>query len=232
MSAAIRLEGVSKAFGAGPAAVQALRSVSLSIPAGAAVVVAGPSGSGKTTLLSLLGGLDSPDAGRVVVDGLEVSALGERERSAFRRRRVGFAFQEAHLLEELTILENATVPPALLGLPRRAGDERARGLLAQLGLGGRTGAYPRELSGGERQRAAIARALSHGPGLVLADEPTANLDSQSAQEVTDLLLELCARHGATAVLATHDPRVIGRVPGRVILKDGAVERVEGLPAAD
>jgi putative ABC transport system ATP-binding protein len=218
----VELEGVSRSFqlGAGQV-VRALDGVSLSVPAGAAVAVTGPSGSGKSTLLHLVGAMDQPDAGRVVVGGWELTALRGRELARYRRT-IGFVFQRFHLLPALTVLDNVLAP----ALPRRTSfDKHARGreLLAAVGLAERAGSVPSRLAGGEQQRVAIARALLNEPGLLLADEPTGNLDSGTGAEIMQLLLDLRRQRGMTLLVATHDPTVASRCDRIVKLRDGAVE---------
>jgi putative ABC transport system ATP-binding protein len=207
--------------------VRALDGVTLAIDAGASVAVSGPSGSGKSTLLNVLGALDRPDSGRVVVHGRDLGTLSRRELARYRRT-VGFVFQRFNLLPALTALDNVLAPV----LPYGPDDERAAALLAAVGLAGREDALPARLSGGEQQRVAIARALVNSPRLILADEPTGNLDSRTGGEIVDLLLQLQSR-GITIVLATHDPQVAARC-GRVVrLIDGRVaDDVDVHAAAD
>ncbi|HRR83115.1 MAG TPA: ABC transporter ATP-binding protein [Planctomycetota bacterium] len=228
MSHAIRFHHVTKQFGAGHAAVVALRGVSLRVPEAALAVVAGPSGSGKTTLLHLVGGIEAPTAGRVEAAGLDLTGRSERALSRYRRQRVGFVFQQFNLLGDLTVRENIELPLALNGFPNRA--TRVAVLLDRLGLSDRARAFPRELSAGEQQRVAIARGIAHHPALLLADEPTANLDTANAREVIALLGELNREERLTILLTTHDPGVIEHIPRRIFLHDGALERLEGLDA--
>jgi putative ABC transport system ATP-binding protein len=226
---AIRLEEVSRRHRIdGDREVRALDGVTLAIDAGATVAVSGPSGSGKSTLLNVLGALDRPDGGRVIVHGRDLGALSRRALAEYRRT-VGFVFQRFNLLPALTALDNVLAPV----LPYGPDDERAAALLAAVGLAGREDALPSRLSGGEQQRVAIARALVNSPRLILADEPTGNLDSRTGREIVDLLLELQARDGITIVIATHDAQVAARC-GRVIrLLDGRVtEDVDLRAAAD
>lgn len=226
MTFATQLDHVTKQFGTGRAAVVALRDVSLRVPEGAMVGVAGPSGSGKTTLLHLVGGLEAPTAGRIEAAGLDLTRRGERALSRYRRQRVGFIFQQFNLLGDLTVRENIELPLVLNGLPDRA--PRIDGLLKRLGLSSRAGAFPRDLSAGEQQRVAIARGVAHRPTLLLADEPTANLDTANAHQVIALLSEINREERVTILLTTHDPGVIERIPSCVFLHDGALERIEGL----
>ncbi|HJQ74826.1 MAG TPA: ABC transporter ATP-binding protein, partial [Gaiellaceae bacterium] len=222
--AGVEMRGVSKRYATGRQTVVALDGVDLDLTAGSLVGVAGPSGSGKSTLLHLLGAMDVPDEGTIRVGGEEVTTLSGSERVAYRRR-VGFVFQAFHLLPALTALDNVAAPL----LPYRDDfdkHERARALLAAVGLAGREDALPSELSGGQQQRVAIARALVNEPPLLLADEPTGNLDSRTGEELLELLLELRAERGTTVVVATHDPVVAGRCDRVVRLHDGRVAGLE------
>ncbi len=214
--------GLIKRFRMGQATVEALRGVDLQVSAGEVLVVAGPSGSGKSTLLHLLGTLDEPDAGALTIDGTPASSMGESARTAFRRVRLGFVFQTFNLLPVLSAQENVELPLWLAGVGRRERRRRAQEALAEVGLGARLGHRPDQLSGGERQRVAIARALVHRPLAVLADEPTGNLDSETAADVMELLMSLNRSSGTAFVVATHDAVLISRAPRRVILHDGRV----------
>jgi putative ABC transport system ATP-binding protein len=216
----VRVEGLSKRYSAGAATVVALDRVTLSIHPGTMVAVTGPSGSGKSTLLHLVGAMDLADAGRILVGDYEVTRLSRHEQAAYRRR-IGFVFQRFHLLAALTALDNVAAPL----LPYRTAfekHERAAELLRAVGLGDRGGSLPSELSGGEQQRVAIARALVNDPILLLADEPTGNVDSQTGGEIMDLLLELREQRGMTVIVATHDPVVASRCDRVVRLFDGRV----------
>jgi putative ABC transport system ATP-binding protein len=209
------------AMGAEP--VFAVRGVSLSIHAGEFVALQGPSGSGKTTLLNLLGLLDRPDSGLLTVDGVGAAGLPENARADMRRDRFGFVFQTFNLIPVLSARENVEYPMAIAG--RSAPDRRARaaGLLETVGLAEKTGVRPDLLSGGQRQRVAIARALANEPAVVFADEPTANLDSHTAEEILDLMRGLCDTRGVAFLFATHDPRVVERARRVVALHDGRIE---------
>jgi len=205
VEAQIRLTAINKTYGA----LTVLEECNLSIQAGEFVVVVGRSGSGKSTLLNLIGGLDRPTAGDVELLGQSLAGLSEDELSRVRCRRLGFVFQFFNLIPTLTVAENVRLPMALNGASRAEGIRRADLLLGELGLDGCGGRFPEELSGGEQQRIAIARALSHKPNIVLADEPTGNLDLETAEEVLALLEQTCRRHRATLVMATHSREVLG-----------------------
>lgn len=199
--------------------VLALRGISLGIEQGEFVAVVGPSGSGKSTLLHLLGALDRPTEGEIRVDGAGLAAL--RRPDAFRRRTVGFVFQLHHLIPVLTAAENVEVPMIALGVPRRVRKQRARDLLERVGLADRACHLPSQLSGGESQRVAVARALANNPPLILADEPTGELDSDAGQEIVRLLAELNAQ-GRTVVIVTHNPQVAASARRTVMLRDGRI----------
>ena len=219
---AILAEDLVMAFptGDGEEAVTVLDGLSLSIDAGASVAVVGPSGCGKSTLLGLLGALDVPTSGRVLIGDAEVSALAEGSRAAIRRREIGFVFQSDNLQPFLTVSENVVLQRVLAGDPD--GGARAQELLAELGLGDLLQRLPGELSGGQRQRVAVARALVHEPGVVLADEPTGALDAGTSSRVVDLLLAARERLGCTLVVVTHDPDVAGRMSATVQLHEGRI----------
>ncbi|MGH9466222.1 MAG: ABC transporter ATP-binding protein [Terriglobales bacterium] len=215
----VRAESVSKRYGAGSASTAAVREVSLAIAPGEFVALMGPSGCGKTTLLNLLGGMDLPTSGHVWLAGQDTAALRDPALTVLRRRSVGFVFQAFHLLPTLTVAENIAVPLRLAGAGAGAGA-RVNELAERLGITGRLAAYPHELSGGEAQRAALARALIHRPQLLLADEPTGNLDSQAAATVLALLAELSRAQGAAVVMATHSAEAAARADRRLAMRDG------------
>ena len=215
--------GLTRSYRLGAATVPAVAGVTLAIQAGEFVALQGPSGSGKTTLLNLLGLLDRPDSGSLAVDGRDAAGLSENDRADLRRDRFGFVFQTFNLIPVLSAQENVEYPMALarVGAPDRR--SRARELLAAVGLAEKAAVRPDLLSGGQRQRVAIARALANGPAVVFADEPTANLDSHTAEEILDLMRGLCDSRRVAFLFATHDPRVVARARRVVSLHDGRVE---------
>jgi len=206
----------------GGAEVTVLDGVSLDVARGECVAITGPSGSGKSTLLGLLAGLDTPVSGTVEVDGVDLGPLDEDALARFRRDRIGFVFQSYHLIPTLTAVENVAVPLELAGL--RDARARATALLAEVGLRARGHHYPVQLSGGEQQRVALARAVAREPGLLLADEPTGNLDSATGAQIIELLLALNRERGSTLVLVTHDPALAAQADRQVALRDGRVVR--------
>ena len=220
---ALRLEKVTKVYKKGDSEVRALDGVDLDIEAGEFLTVVGPSGSGKTTLLNLLGCLDSPSEGSMVYDGQELRALGERGLSAYRRDRISFVFQSYNLIPVLTVRENVELP-LIIEHKLSNGDIRARAeeMIAAVGLAGKESRFPRELSGGQEQRVAIARALVKRPLVVLADEPSANLDSHTAQEIVELMRSINLERGTTFVFSTHDRLVMDHARRIVTIRDGRV----------
>jgi len=217
----IRCEEVTRVYSMGEANVTALRGVSFAIAPGEFAAITGPSGCGKSTLLHLLGVVDVPSSGRVVVDGHDTAGLSDRDATDFRLRRVGFVFQRFYLMPTLSAAENVELPMAEAGVTRAARRSRARELLGYVGLGDRAGHRPTQLSGGEQQRVAIARALANQPALLLADEPTGELDAETGASLLELFARL-NRDGTTLVFVTHDP-VVARAAARVIaLRDGRV----------
>ena len=219
----VTASGLSKAYHLGEAIVPAIRRVTITLDEGEFVALQGPSGSGKTTLLNLLGLLDQPDEGDVVIRGEDARALSEDERSDLRRDRFGFVFQTFNLIAVLSAEENVAYPMALAGVPAAERSQRARELLEAVGLADKIGVRPDLLSGGQRQRVAIARALANRPALVFADEPTANLDSHPAEEILGLMREISDSSGVAFLFATHDPRVVARARRIVTLRDGSIE---------
>ncbi|MFW5678965.1 MAG: ABC transporter ATP-binding protein [Pseudomonadota bacterium] len=198
--------------------VDVLNGIDLEVEAGTSLAIVGPSGSGKSSLLAVIAGLEPPTSGAIVVDGTDVASLDENARADWRRRHLGILFQSFHLIPTLTALENVAVPLELAG--RRDAEEAARTWLERVGLGARTHHRPSQLSGGEQQRVALARALVAGPRLVLADEPTGNLDGATAHDVADLLFALPREAGATLLVITHDPRLAARADRQVRMADG------------
>jgi putative ABC transport system ATP-binding protein len=222
---AVELQHLSKTYREGEAERVVLRDVSLAVAEGEIAVLVGRSGSGKSTLLNLIAGIDRPTAGTVVVNGTDLTALDEQARTRFRRQHIGFVFQFFNLLPLLTVEENLLLPLDLNGRADARGVARARALLERVGLGGRGASFPDRLSGGEQQRVAIARALIHEPDIILADEPTGNLDADTAAGVLDLLDALAREAGRTVLMATHSREVIGVADRILSIERGAlVER--------
>src|SRR6266704_5336106 len=216
----ISVRGLSMRLVSGAGAVNVLTDVSLEVPRGQFLAVAGPSGSGKSTLLGLVAGLDQPTAGRITVAGVEITRLGEDALARFRRDTIGYVFQSYHLIPTLTALENVAVPLELAGEPHAL--DRAGALLAEVGLAGRARHYPVQLSGGEQQRVAVARAVCRRPRLLLADEPTGNLDSATGKQIIELLVDLHRNLGSTLVLVTHDPALASLADRVITLRDGRI----------
>jgi putative ABC transport system ATP-binding protein len=214
----IVLDHVSKTVVSGSAPLTILHPLDLRIDAGQSVAITGPSGSGKSTLLGLIAGLDAPTTGRIVIDGVDITALDEDRLARLRGEKIGFVFQFFHLIPSLTALENVLVPMEIAG--RRDAAGRARDLLEEVGLSGRGHHYPSQLSGGEQQRVALARALSNDPPILLADEPTGNLDSTNGRHIMDLLLEVNRARRTTLVLVTHDAALAALVGSQLALADG------------
>lgn len=221
--AQIELSGVERIFHLGDSTVHALHALTLGIEAGEYVAVMGPSGSGKSTLLNLLGLLDRPDAGSYHLEGRDVTTLSPDEQARVRRERIGFVFQSFHLVPRLTAAENIALPMMLAGVPPRERGERVQRALADFGLVDRAEHRPDQLSGGQRQRVAIARATIMRPSLILADEPTGNLDRSTGQEVTRLLEQLNA-DGVTLIVVTHDPVMGGRARRQLMMEDGMLKQ--------
>jgi lipoprotein-releasing system ATP-binding protein len=221
----LEARGVARHFIEGGVRLEVLRGLELAVRSGERLGIIGASGSGKTTLLQILGGLDRPDAGSVHIAGRDVHALGEAERGQLRNHTIGFVYQFHHLLGEFSALENVAMPLLLRRLPAAIAAERARALLARVGLAERLGHRPHQLSGGERQRAAVARALVTEPALVLADEPTGNLDGRNAEQVFALMLELNREFGTSLVVVTHDVRLAARMDRVLELGEGRLAPV-------
>lgn len=217
----IIVKSLTMRLAAGDHTVTVLDDVTLEIPEKQIVAIAGPSGSGKSTLLGLIAGLDRPTAGSVRLDGLEITTLAESEMARFRRKNIGYIFQSFHLIPTLTAQENVAVPLELRGDP--SASARSAELLSTVGLQDRQSHYPIQLSGGEQQRVAVARAFACRPAILLADEPTGNLDSATGRQVIDLLLALNRDHGSTLVLVTHDPNLASYADRIITLRDGRIE---------
>ena len=221
MNSILNVESVTKVYRSGGRDLVVLEGIDFAVEGGASCAIVGPSGSGKTTLLGICAGLDEPSAGAVVLDGVALSGLNEDGRAALRNRSVGFVFQSFHLIPTLTALENVMVPLELRGEGGAAG--RARALLGEVGLGDRCGHFPVQLSGGEQQRVALARAFINRPRILFADEPTGNLDGETAERVTELLFRLNAEAGTTLILVTHDFELAGRTDRTIRLRSGRME---------
>ena len=216
----IELRGVSKTVQSGGEPLTILHCLDLSVPTGQFLSIVGPSGSGKSTLLGLIAGLDSPSTGQIAIDGVEITRLDEDRLARLRGTKIGFVFQFFHLLPSLTALENILVPLEIAGVSDAA--ERARSLLADVGLTDRGHHYPSQLSGGEQQRIAIARALANDPPILLADEPTGNLDSKNGRHVVELLVEVNKVRRTTIVMVTHDSELTGRSDAVLSMRDGGL----------
>ncbi|MBV9094662.1 MAG: ABC transporter ATP-binding protein [Streptosporangiaceae bacterium] len=216
-------DGVTRTFARGQVAVHALRGVSFTVPPGKLAVLRGRSGSGKTTLLNIIGGLDRADSGTVLVAGRDITAMSEAERTRLRRGCVSFIFQSFGLIPILSATENIGIPLRIAGMAPKQREERARLMLDLVGLGEHARQRPGELSGGQQQRVAIARALAVGPQLLLADEPTGQLDSETAKQIMRLLRAVVESEGVTALVATHDPNLIDIADAVLVLEDGRIQ---------
>jgi putative ABC transport system ATP-binding protein len=225
----IRIENVTKVAQSGSEKLTILHPLDLEVPRGQFLSIMGPSGSGKSTLLGLIAGLDAPTSGRITIDGQELTALDEDSLARLRGAKIGFVFQFFHLLPSLTALENVLVPMEIAGM--RDAERRSLELLREMGLSERSHHYPSQLSGGEQQRVALARALANDPPILLADEPTGNLDAANGRHIIQILLDAHERRDTTIVLATHDPELAARADRRLVLKAGRLERVTARPEA-
>lgn len=216
----VQLRNLSRSFQEGAAQRQVLDHVNADFESGQFVVLLGHSGSGKSTLLNLISGIEQPTSGEVIIDGLTITKMRERDRTRFRRDQIGFVFQFFNLIPTLTALENITLPQELAGLPKRTAMNAAQDLLQKVDMAGRENTLPDKLSGGEQQRVAICRALAHNPVLVLADEPTGNLDNKTGDKVIGLLLDLTRKAGKTLIMATHNPAVVQHADRVLCLRGG------------
>jgi lipoprotein-releasing system ATP-binding protein len=224
----LEARNVARQFQQGPVTLEVLKSVNVSILAGERLSIVGASGSGKTTLLQILGGLDKPSSGQVLVEGKDIHALGEKERGDLRNRAMGFVYQFHHLLPEFSALENVAMPLLVRRMNTGEAKDRASEILKRVGLGERLTHRPHQLSGGERQRAAVARALVTQPKLVLADEPTGNLDGRNAESVFELMLELNRERRTSLVIVTHDLRIAARMDRALEIENGSLREVDAL----
>jgi putative ABC transport system ATP-binding protein len=221
----VKVENVEKVYLLGENQVQALKGVSMELNKGEFIALMGPSGSGKTTLLNLIGALDKPSKGNVYIDGKDIAALKEKELNDLRRRTIGFIFQFYNLIPVLSAFENVELPMLIAGIPKKEREERALQLLDIVGLAKRSDHRPDELSGGEQQRVAIVRALSNKPSVVLADEPTGDLDTKTGTEIMQVLRDLSHREGATVIVVTHDPIVANLTSKIFEMRDGKIHTV-------
>jgi lipoprotein-releasing system ATP-binding protein len=225
MPAAVRTESLGRVYASGDTELRVLDGVSVEVAAGEAVAIIGASGAGKSTLLHLMGGLDHPSTGDVVVAGRRLSALAGAELAAFRNRVIGFVFQFHHLLREFSAVENVMMPMLIAGEAATTAESRARDLLGEVGLSARASHRPSQLSGGEQQRVAVARALANRPAVLIADEPSGNLDTHTSEQLHDLFFRLRAEHGVALVLATHNRELADRTDRVLRLADGRLENL-------
>lgn len=219
----VAIAEVSKVYHTPAEDVQALRSVDWRVKSGEAVAIMGPSGCGKSTLLNLLGGVDRPTSGRVHVDGADIGGMDERALEVYRLRKVGFVFQFYNLIPSISAIENLELPMIMAGRAERESRERAQGILDLVGLAHKSQKRPEELSGGEQQRVAVGLALANDPALILADEPTGNLDSVNADAIARLLVSLATEHGKTVIMVSHDQKTVDHFPHRYAMRDGQFE---------
>lgn len=228
MGAVIQVENLVKSYQLGKVLIPALRGVSFDVAKGEFLVVMGPSGSGKTTLLNLLGAIDKPASGRIIIDGKDITTLGEGDLTKLRRHKIGFIFQFYNLIPSLTAFENVELPMLTAGVPRKDASKRALELLETVGLKERVGHLPDELSGGEQQRVAIARALGNKPSVILADEPTGDLDTKAGMEVVQILHDTSKKENATVIVVTHDPMVSEKADRILRMRDGQIVGDKGV----
>ena len=224
----IQVENLVKAYQLGKVLIPALRGISFDVAKGEFLVVMGPSGSGKTTLLNLLGAIDKPGSGRIFIDGKDITTLGEGELTKLRRHEIGFIFQFYNLIPSLTAIENVELPMLTAGVSRKDASKRAFQLLETVGLAERVDHLPDELSGGEQQRVAIARALANKPSVILADEPTGDLDTKTGMEVVQILHDTSKKENATVIVVTHDPMISEKADRILSMRDGQIIGEKGL----
>jgi putative ABC transport system ATP-binding protein len=229
MAAALEVQGLRKSYHMGKVVVPALRGVSFEVKDGEFLTIFGPSGSGKSTLLHLMGGLDRPDEGRILIDGVDILELSDSKLAELRLNKIGFVFQFFNLLPRLTALRNVELPLAIAGVSEKEMTARAEQTLKLVGLEARENHRPAELSGGEQQRVAIARALTTNPKIILADEPTGNLDTKTGWEIVQLMKKLNVEEGQTFIVITHDPNIAETADRIVYLRDGLVETIKEAP---
>lgn len=222
----IRVSNVTKTFRMGKIDVQALKGIDLKVAAGKYISIMGPSGSGKSTLFNMIGGLDKPSSGKVFIDEVDISQLDAYELAWLRCRKIGYIFQTFNIIQVMTALENVTLPMVFAGMSNEAANEKGLQLLELVGLGDRHGHKPFELSGGQQQRVAVARALANDPAIILADEPTGNLDLTTGEEIIALLRKLCAERGVTIISATHDFKMLNVSDQVIWIRDGRVDKIE------
>jgi lipoprotein-releasing system ATP-binding protein len=227
MKKIVSVKNIVKNYASGRETLYILKGIDFEIEEGTSVAVSGQSGCGKSTFLNILGGLDRCDEGSVCIDGGEISSLPEKEMSAYRSQKIGFIFQFHYLLKDFTALENIMLPAYIAGIGKKEALERARALLADVKLEDRGKHFPSQLSGGERQRVAVARSMVNDPALILADEPTGNLDPQNSEIVADLLFESAQKRGKTLIVVTHDRKVASRASVRLVLENGRLSPEEG-----
>lgn len=222
----IRVSNVTKTFRMGKIDVQALKGVDLEVAAGKYISIMGPSGSGKSTLFNMIGGLDKPSGGKVFIDEVDISQLDAYELAWLRCRKIGYIFQTFNIIQVMTALENVTLPMVFAGMSNEAANEKGLRLLELVGLGDRHSHKPFELSGGQQQRVAVARALANDPAIILADEPTGNLDLATGEEIIALLRKLCTERGVTIIAATHDFKMLNVSDQVIWICDGRVDKIE------